>query len=464
MPEAAPFNLPFDEAIEFFRAKGIQVSPDSWRDLWREANARAFTVARVTQMDVLADLKLAVDAAMSQGMSLGEFKSSVRPMLERKGWMAHSGEAATATLPDGTVRKRLTPWRVENIYRTNLQTAYSAGRWKQQEETAAFFPYLQYMAILDSRTRQAHAAMHGKVFHREHPVWERWYPPNGFACRCYVKSLTDGQVKARGLKVRKEGVDVAPDEGWDYHVGKAGLGKWQPDLSKYAPELSRQYLAKEKRPFVPAERLEDAIEWAQNEYAENVHLSAENKDRWGKTLSQSEALKKGNEINRAVHEMKERHPEFPLPKIRDVYWTADKRGRAMLTRAEEASITFADDWGEASWNGAKAFDRLKGRPWNWYEDETHIAYNVRHELAHVVDGHFGVQSDPEFLTLCGKYKLAWRKKHVSDYASTNNLEFFAELLAEYTSPVYEKYRKFPDDIVLFLRKVLGGIGRYGAAS
>lgn len=223
MMEAVPFDLPFDDAVAFFRDKGIEMSPDSWRDVWRDANGRAFTVARVAQMDVLADLKTAVDAALSQGMSLGEFKRGVRPMLERKGWMTPKGELPTVTLPDGTVRKRLTPWRLENIYRTNLQTAYSVGRWKQQEETAWAFPYLQYMAILDSRTRPAHAAMHGKVYHRDHPVWDRWYPPNGFACRCYVKRLTENQVKARGLKVQKKGVDVNPDEGWDYHVGKSGL-------------------------------------------------------------------------------------------------------------------------------------------------------------------------------------------------------------------------------------------------
>lgn len=239
---AAPFNLPFDEAVAFFRAKGITVSPESWRDVWRDANARAFTVARVTQMDVLADLKTAVDAALSQGMSLGEFKASVRPLLERRGWMTPKGEAPTVKLPDGAVRKRLTPWRLENIYRTNLQTAYSAGRWKQQEETAWAFPYLQYMAILDSRTRPSHAAMHGKVFHREHPVWDRWYPPNGFACRCYVKQLTESQVKARGLKVRKEGVDVNPDEGWDYHVGKEGLQAWQPKLDRYPRPLASAFV------------------------------------------------------------------------------------------------------------------------------------------------------------------------------------------------------------------------------
>jgi len=42
-------------------------------------------------------------------------------------------------------------------------------------------------------------------------------------CRCYVKSLTERQVRTRGLKVQERGVDVSPDEGWDYHVGKEGL-------------------------------------------------------------------------------------------------------------------------------------------------------------------------------------------------------------------------------------------------
>ncbi|MBN1627116.1 MAG: minor capsid protein [Deltaproteobacteria bacterium] len=240
-------NLPFLEAIKYFRSKGIKISAASWRDLWQQAQARAFTVARVTVMDVLTDIRDAVDRAVSEGKSLGEFKKELKQILETKGWFAPKGEKAAITLPDGTEIKRLTGWRLETIYRTNLQTAYSAGRYKQQRESVSR-PYWQYMAIMDAATRPDHGAMHGKVYHRDHPVWDQWYPPNGFNCRCYIKTLSARQMEQRGLSEETKGVKDLPDEGWRYNPGKIGIDNWQPDLSKYPEALKDQY-RKEKAIF-----------------------------------------------------------------------------------------------------------------------------------------------------------------------------------------------------------------------
>lgn len=179
MPEVQYGNLPFDEAIEYFRRKGIELSPDSWRDVWQQANARAFTVARVTAMDVLVDIRGEMGKAVDGGISLGQFKKDLRETLEKKGWFAPKGERAIVELPDGTTRKMLTPWRLDTIYRTNLQTAYSNGRHKQMRESVTRV-FWQYAAIMDAATRTDHAAHNGKVYHRDHPFWNQWYPPNGF--------------------------------------------------------------------------------------------------------------------------------------------------------------------------------------------------------------------------------------------------------------------------------------------
>ncbi|MDC9620131.1 phage minor head protein [Xenorhabdus sp. XENO-7] len=62
-------------------------------------------------------------------------------------------------------------------------------------------PYWQYVAIMDSRTRQSHAAMNGRVFRHDDPVWDKLYPPNDWGCRCRVRTLTAAQVKRMGLTV-----------------------------------------------------------------------------------------------------------------------------------------------------------------------------------------------------------------------------------------------------------------------
>lgn len=228
------FTLPFEEQIAYFLQKGLTISPNSWRDIWRQAHARAFTVARVTAMEVLEDIRKEIDRAMASGMSFADFRKRIIPMLEKKGWWAPPGEKATVVLPDGTVMKRLTGWRLTTIYGTNMASAYSVGRFKQMMENVERRPYWQYMSMQDAAVRPAHARLHGRIYRYDHPFWDTWYPPNGFNCRCYVKALTPGQVKALGLQVHEDiPTDIYPDEGWDYHVGKAGLEAWRPDLLKY---------------------------------------------------------------------------------------------------------------------------------------------------------------------------------------------------------------------------------------
>jgi len=235
MPGITPQLLPFLEAIEFFRGKGIVLSPDSFRDVWAAEHVNAFTVAGVTSMNVLEDIRAGVQTAISDGMSLSEFKKSLIPLLERKGWFSPQGEKAWQVLPDGTLRKRLHPWRLDTIYRTNVQSAYQAGRYAQMIETARDRPYWQYSAVLDGRTRPTHSALDGKVYRFDHPFWNRWYPPNGYNCRCTVRTLSARQLQRRGLVEQIAGTDLQPDPGFDFNPG---MERWKPDVNKYSPEAA----------------------------------------------------------------------------------------------------------------------------------------------------------------------------------------------------------------------------------
>ena len=238
---AFSLDLSFDEAVAYYEAKGLKLSPDSWRDLWETAHARAFTVARVTEMDMLMDIKIAVDRAIADGVRLDEFQEQLTDLLSRRGWFAPTGKDAIMEMPDGTKRKRLTPWRIETIYRTNMQSAYSVGRYEQMMEVADSRPYWCYMAIMDGRTRPGHAAMNGMTYRYDDPIWSEWYPPNGFNCRCYVKTLSARQVSDREIPVQMGPTDVLPDEGWRYHVGQAGMNPPDVDLDAYPEELAAYY-------------------------------------------------------------------------------------------------------------------------------------------------------------------------------------------------------------------------------
>ena len=172
MPAFTIEPLPFEEAIRFFEDKGLKLSPGSWRDVWAAENVKAFTVARVTSADVLEDIREAVGRAIKEGQSLGEFKAGLSKTLARKGWMAP---------PDAKPGDpRLKPYRLNNIFRTNAQSSYMAGRYKQMTEVAERRPIWIYDAVNDRRTRPSHAAHDGTARRYDHPFWDKWYPPNGF--------------------------------------------------------------------------------------------------------------------------------------------------------------------------------------------------------------------------------------------------------------------------------------------
>jgi len=219
--------LPMKEAQRFWRDK-VKLGPGEFNKLSAEAKVRAFAVSGIAKGDELNTVFTALQLAIDKGISFDEFKKECGDIFERRGW---TGKRA---------------WRVDNIFRTNIQTAYNVGHYRQLMDDVAIFPYWQYSAINDSRTRPTHLAMDGRAWPADHPVWDIWFPPNGYRCRCSVIGLTKGQVKTRGVKVEEtdptgkliEPIDQAsgnrmparpliPDPDFKHNPGKeywAGLG------------------------------------------------------------------------------------------------------------------------------------------------------------------------------------------------------------------------------------------------
>lgn len=196
---SAAFSLPAEEALAWWRAKGYAINW-GWRDMAAQNHARAFTVAGVMKVDVLQDIRAELDRALAEGRTFADFRKDLIPRLQAKGWW---GKLAQTDPDTGEMHgKGLTPRRLETIFRTNLQSAYMGGRYQQLLENVegpGGRPWWQYVAIMDSRTRPQHSALHGRIFRYDDPIWQVLYPPQGFNCRCRVRAWTDAEVKARGL-------------------------------------------------------------------------------------------------------------------------------------------------------------------------------------------------------------------------------------------------------------------------
>jgi SPP1 gp7 family putative phage head morphogenesis protein len=200
MPDLSFTPLPFDEAIRFFRGK-VTLPADQYRQLTSEARAKAFSVSGVARMDVMGDIYESMERAISEGRGYGDWKNDIRDIMQTRGW-------------DGKL-----PYRADTIFRTNIQSSYQAGHYQRMMEVADALPYWQYVAVMDGRTRPAHAAMNGKVLPANDPWWQANYPPNGFNCRCTVRAMSERQLQRDGLIVAKNPLPVADDERWAVNAG-----------------------------------------------------------------------------------------------------------------------------------------------------------------------------------------------------------------------------------------------------
>lgn len=192
-------------AVEYFRRKGLVATWD-WHAMRHEAHAVAFTVAKTTQAEiengVLAAIKEATAKGLTEGITAREHRRILEPILKAKGWW---GRVPDPLDPSRTAQLG-SPHRLRTIFNTNMDVAYARAHWHHVQENKHARPYLMYVAVLDQRTRPSHAAMHGKVFHVDDPIWDHLYPPNDWGCRCSVRALTAEQVAELGLDV-SQGTD-----------------------------------------------------------------------------------------------------------------------------------------------------------------------------------------------------------------------------------------------------------------
>lgn len=195
----AIFGLEPTHAIAYLKAKGYAITWH-WQDQLDQAHHQAFTVAKAMRLDLLTDIRAALETALQQGQTLKQFTVNLQPTLQAQGWWGK--QIIIDTEGNAEPVQLGSPRRLKTIYQTNLQSAYMAGRKASMEHTTDTHPYWMLVAILDGKTRPSHRALHGQVFRHDDPIWQTIYPPNGFNCRCRVVALTEAAVKRRGLTVQ----------------------------------------------------------------------------------------------------------------------------------------------------------------------------------------------------------------------------------------------------------------------
>lgn len=196
------YKLKPEAAVKYLENKGYKITTD-WREMLEDAHAKAFTISKMTDVELLKDTKSTLEKALNEGWGSKKTQRELTNMFKSRGFWGkktiidENGKEKTVQLGS--------PYRVRTIYKQNIQSAYNAGRYLKQLQNVDFAPYFQYICVLDEATRPEHRALHGKVFRYDDGIWASLYPPNGWGCRCTVRSLSERELQR--LKVEVETSD-----------------------------------------------------------------------------------------------------------------------------------------------------------------------------------------------------------------------------------------------------------------
>lgn len=183
-------RLPFRKALDWFRSK-LPIPTERWDALVEGAQQWAFTIAGITQAQLLQEAMDLVGKAIEDGQLYQDFKQQFADAFVRRGYSP------------------LNDWRMRLVLLQNMRTAYGAGRWQQQHdpETVTRRPYIVYRHDDPITPRPHHVALDGFVASADDPIWQRIHPPNGFGCRCRTFSINGRQLRQEGLSLS----DPLPD-------------------------------------------------------------------------------------------------------------------------------------------------------------------------------------------------------------------------------------------------------------
>lgn len=239
MPTLEFDRVPFSEALDFFRNK-VNIPTDKWNDLWEEEHNIAFTIAGITQAELLEDIRQALEKAIAQGKTRQEFLSEFDEIIAQRGW-AYRGDKN---------------WRANLIYQENTRGAHRAGRYAQMSDVDVLKDrqFVQWLHGDTRHPRPLHLHLDRKVFPASQlDALNRLL--GGFGCQCELVSVSQRDIDREGLTVedlpelgslititddrkRQTAVRVEADPGWDYLPRQSSEERRETLLNNVLPRLS----------------------------------------------------------------------------------------------------------------------------------------------------------------------------------------------------------------------------------
>ncbi|ENV71908.1 hypothetical protein F946_01363 [Acinetobacter johnsonii ANC 3681] len=212
----------FLEALQYAHSKKV-VLPDVFYSMDLKTRQMATTVSFLSSLEQAESVIKSLNKTLASGGTFNDFQKLVAE--------------SEIVLPKHYL---------DNVFRTNIQSAYGHGRWQQQQRNKDKRQYLMYSAINDSRVRPAHLALNRIVLPIDHPFWLTHYPPTGFRCRCTVIALTEKQALKYGITPDDKLPEVAEALDWSSHPLQFGEFETLVDQKISKSLLDKEYLLEQK--------------------------------------------------------------------------------------------------------------------------------------------------------------------------------------------------------------------------
>jgi SPP1 gp7 family putative phage head morphogenesis protein len=107
---------------------------------------------------------------------------------------------------------------LQTEYNTAIGSGQMAGRWVEFEKNKDIMPLLRYQTSGDARVRTEHRLLDNITRPMDDEFWDKYYPPNGWGCRCDVLQIPSG---AETPADKLNHPEVPPM--WSVNLAKRGL-------------------------------------------------------------------------------------------------------------------------------------------------------------------------------------------------------------------------------------------------
>lgn len=210
-------RLPFIQAIEALRDR-IGLDPETFLELEAAARSRAWRVAGIWDMDMLAVLHTNLVQAIANGETSRDFRLRVPAMMETRGWFGEN------------------PWHADLVHYQNFAMAHAAGRLGEYQDFGV--EHWRYVSWGEASCPIC-APQVGKVFDMND---RRFFPPLHFWCDCQDEPVFEGELEGGQITDSADITNPAFDAEQEARSGfkwdPAEYGNLNPlDVSRFPEDL-----------------------------------------------------------------------------------------------------------------------------------------------------------------------------------------------------------------------------------